>query len=298
LRTGDGFQTVRAGQPEGGEQCRPGTKDGSGGIATLDGIVAVVTGASRGLGRGIALGLGEAGATVYVTGRSTDAAPGELPGTVGDTAGAVDAAGGHGVAVVCDHRDDDAVAGVFNRIRAEQGRLDVLVNNAQASPPQPVLWGGVPFWQLPTHLWDDLLEVGLRSHFVASARAVPVMVAGGRGLIINVASHSAINGKKPGGGGAILPYSVAKAGLHRLTSDMAAELDGTAITVVEVWPHATRTEGVLAAPQTFGDLASWHEPILTGRVLAALIAAHNWPERHGQALDLRALADELGVPWD
>lgn len=96
----------------------------------------------------------------------------------------------------------------------------------------------------------------------------------------------------------IISYSVGKAGLHRLTADMAAELAGTGITVIEVWPRATRTEGVLAAPETFGDLTGWHEPVLTGRVLAALIAAGDWPARHGQALDLRPLADELGVPWD
>jgi NAD(P)-dependent dehydrogenase (short-subunit alcohol dehydrogenase family) len=265
-------------------------------MGMLDGTVAVVTGASRGIGRGIAIGLGEAGATVYVTGRSTADTPGELPGTVDHTAAEVDAAGGHGVAVACDHRDDAAVTALFDRVRAEQGRVDVLVNNALGSPPQSVLWGGTPFWQLPLHLWDDLIDVGLRSHFVASARAVPMMLAGGRGLIINVASHGAINGKKRGSV-VIMPYSVGKAGLHRLTADMAAELDGTGVTVVEVWPHATRTEGVLAAPGTFGDLAAWQQPVLSGRVLAAFIAAGDWPARHGQALDLRPLADELGVPW-
>jgi NAD(P)-dependent dehydrogenase (short-subunit alcohol dehydrogenase family) len=265
-------------------------------MTTLSGIVAVVTGASRGIGRGIALGLGEAGATVYVTGRSTDASPGKLSGTVDRTAAEINASGGRGVAVACDHRDDDAVAALFDRVRAEQGRLDVLVNNAQASPPQPVLWSGMPFWQVPTRLWDDLVDVGLRSHFVASARAMPVMLAGGRGLIINIASHYAVTGKTPGDD-SIVPYSVAKAGLHRLTFDMATDLEGTGVTVVEVWPPGTRTEGVLAAPEMFGDLSVWREPILTGRVLAALIAAGDWPNRHGQALRLKALAEDLGVPW-
>jgi NAD(P)-dependent dehydrogenase (short-subunit alcohol dehydrogenase family) len=262
----------------------------------LSGRVALVTGASRGIGRGIAVGLGEAGATVFVTGRSTDRSPGDLDGTVDRTAAEVDAAGGHGVAVACDHRDDEAVAAVFARVQADHGRLDVLVNNAQASPPQRVLWSGMPFWEVPAQVWDDLIDIGLRSHFIASARAVPVMLAAGRGLIINIASHSAAAGKKPGGR-SIVPYSVAKAGLHRLTSDMATDLDGTGVTVVEVWPHATRTEGVLAAPEVFGDVTGWREPILTGRILAALIGAGNWEQRHGQALDLRLLADELGVPW-
>jgi NAD(P)-dependent dehydrogenase (short-subunit alcohol dehydrogenase family) len=266
-------------------------------MATLNGTVAVVTGASRGIGRGIALGLGEAGATVYVTGRSTDAAPGDLPGTVERTAAEVDAAGGRGFAVACDHRDDDAVAALFERVQAEQGRLDVLVNNALGSPPQPVLWSGTRFWELPTRLWDDLVDVGLRSHFVASARAMPVMLAHGNGLIINVSSRYAETGKTPGDD-SIVPYSVAKAGLHRLTSDMATDLRGTGVTVVEVWPLATRTEGALAAQEFLGGLSGWHEPILTGRVLAALVAAGDWPQRHGQTLKLRPLADELGVPWD
>jgi NAD(P)-dependent dehydrogenase (short-subunit alcohol dehydrogenase family) len=264
-------------------------------MGALDGIVAVVTGASRGIGRGIALGLGEAGATVYVTGRSTDAAPGDLAGTVDRTAAEVDAAGGHGVAVVCDHRDDAAVAAVFDRVRDEHGRLDVLVNNAQASPPQPVLWAGTTFWEMPTQLWDDLVDVGLRSHFVASARAVPVMMAGGRGLIINIASSYAVDGKTPGDD-VIVAYSVAKAGLHRLTSDITVDLAGTGISVVEVWPRATRTEGALAAQEFLGDLSRFLEPVVNGRILAALIAAGDWPARHGQTLDMRPLAEELGVP--
>jgi NAD(P)-dependent dehydrogenase (short-subunit alcohol dehydrogenase family) len=265
-------------------------------MTTLSGTVAVVTGASRGIGRGIAVGLGEAGATVYVTGRSTDRSPGELTGTVDRTASEVDAAGGHGVAVACDHRDDEAVAALFARVQADHGRLDVLVNNAQASPPQRVLWSGMRFWEVPAQLWDDLIDIGLRSHFVASARAVPVMLAGGRGLIINIASHYATTGKTPGDD-SIVPYSVAKAGLHRLTSDMATDLDGTGISVIEVWPRATRTEGALAASDVLGDMSRWHEPILTGRILAALIGAGNWQQRHGQTLDERPLADELGVPW-
>ena len=263
-------------------------------MESLNGIVAVVTGASRGIGRGIALGLGEAGATVYITGRSTDKAPGDLSGTIERTAAEVDAAGGRGVAVACDHRDDEAVTALFERVQAEQGRLDVLVNNAQASPPQPVLWSAAPFWQVSPQLWDDLIDVGLRSHFVASARAVPVMMVGGRGLIINVASNYATTGKTPGDD-SIVPYSVAKAGLHRLTSDMAVDLAGTAITVIEFWPRATRTEGVLAAPEMFGDLSRWLDPIVNGRVLAALIATGDWPSRHGQTLDVKPLAAELGV---
>jgi NAD(P)-dependent dehydrogenase (short-subunit alcohol dehydrogenase family) len=219
----------------------------------LHGTVSVLTGASRGIGRGIAIGLGEAGATVYVTGRSTSAAPGNLPGTVEQAAAEVTAAGGRGIAARCDHRDDAQVAAVFARVLAEQGRIDVLVNNAFGSPPQGVLWGGGPFWTLPIPLWDDLIDVGLRSHFIAAAHAAAAMVARGRGLIVNVASHFAATGKTPGSP-VLIPYSVGKAGLHRLTADMATELDGTGIDVVELWPHPTRTEGVLADSTVFGDV--------------------------------------------
>src|SRR5215468_4404736 len=152
----------------------------------LAGKVAVVTGGSRGLGKGIALGLGEAGATVYVTGRSTTAEPGALPGTIDETADSVTQLGGRGIPIRCDHRDDAAVEAVFARVDRDEGRLDLLVNNAFASPQQPVLWSGQRFWEIPAALWDDLIDVGLRSHFIASRFAATTMVEQGRGLIVNV----------------------------------------------------------------------------------------------------------------
>jgi dehydrogenase/reductase SDR family member 1 len=155
-------------------------------MKTLSDKVAVVPGASRGLGKGIALGLGEAGATVYVTGRSTSDSPATLPGTVEQTAEEVTRLGGKGVAVRCDHRVDSDVDALFDRVRREEGRLDILINNAFASPEQRVLWSGKRFWEIPISLWDDLTQVGLRSHFIASRHAVPMMLAQGTGLIINV----------------------------------------------------------------------------------------------------------------
>ena len=244
----------------------------------LHGTVSVVTGASRGVGRGIPIGLGEAGATVYVTGRSTSAVPGNLPGTVEQAGAEVTAAGGRGIGVRCDHRDDGQVAAVFARVLAEQGRIDVLVNNAFGSPPQSGLWGGGPFWTLPTRLWDEVIDVGLRSHFIAAAHAAAAMVDRGRGLIVKVASHFAATGKTPRSP-VLIPYSVGKAGLHRLTADIAAELDGTGVAVVELWPHPTRTEGVLADSTVFGDVSGWDDPVHTGRVLAGFVAAGHWTAR-------------------
>lgn len=138
----------------------------------LSGQVAVVTGASRGAGKGIALALGAQGMTVYATGRSQTEGDAELPGTVHATAQAVTEAGGVGIAVVCDHGDDDQVAALFERVAREHGRLDLLVNNACAIPSELTQVG--PFWQKPLHM-QSLLNVGLRSHYVASWHAARAM---------------------------------------------------------------------------------------------------------------------------
>src|SRR5262249_4266340 len=156
-------------------------------MGKLQGKVAVVTGASRGAGRAIALVLGEAGVTVYVTGRSSRGGPttDNLPGTIDDTAEEVTARGGVGVAVRCDHTDEAQVEAVFQRVGREQGRLDLLVNNA---------WGGYeqhdprgftrPFWEQPLRHWDRMFTAGLRAHLLSSRFAVPLMLPQGSGLIV------------------------------------------------------------------------------------------------------------------
>jgi NAD(P)-dependent dehydrogenase (short-subunit alcohol dehydrogenase family) len=263
-------------------------------MADLRGKVMVVTGASRGIGKGIALGMGEAGATVYVTGRSTREHPGALPGTVEETAAGVTERGGHGIAARCDHRDDAQVRALFERVTREQEQLDVLVNNALASPEMRMLWGGGRFWEIPVALWDDLLDVGLRSHYVATRLAAPTMIAHGSGLVINVASHSAGTGKSAKSR-VVLPYSVGKAALHRLTSDMSVELHDRGIAVLEVWPPATKIEAVLADRALFGDLSGWREPVYTGRALAALVARGEWMARSGETLVIEDLARQFGI---
>jgi dehydrogenase/reductase SDR family protein 1 len=263
----------------------------------MDGLrdqVALVTGASRGIGKGIALGLGEAGATVYVTGRSTRHNPAGLPGTVEETAAEVTRLGGHGIAVRCDHRVDVDVATVFERIGKEHGRLDLLVNNAFASPEQRLLWSGRPFWELPMSLWDDLNAVGLRSHLVASRCAVPLMLERGTGTILNVSSHSA-GVAKSAGSKRTLPYSVVKAALQRLSADMATELREFGIAVLSIWPPATKTEGVLAQPEVWGDLTAWNSPLFTGRVVAAFLGGGNALAQSGESIDIQDLAEQLGI---
>ena len=251
-------------------------------LGALDGQVALVTGASRGIGRGIAVALGEAGATVFVTGRST----------VEETARLVDAAGGRGIATFCDHRDDEAVAGVFARVARETGRLDVLVNNATAVPALSTLFSEEPFWRVPPSLWDDLMAVGLRSHFVCAQHAVPIMLRQGRGLVVNISSAGAAT--KIG----IVPYGVAKAALDHMTGEMGNELEGTPVVIVSLWPPPTRTEGMLADAGADTNTAAWSSPEFTGRVIVALAGDSGLSKRSGQVLRVRDLAGELGVPDD
>lgn len=250
--------------------------------AIMDGQVALVTGASRGIGRGVAVALGEAGATVYLTGRS------EVP----ETARLVDAAGGKGVAAPCDHRDDDAVADVFDRIEREAGRLDLLVNSATALPDLSYLFSDEPFWRVPVRVWDDLTSVGLRSHFVAAAHAAPMMLRQGRGLIVNISSAGA--GIKIG----IVPYGVAKAALDHMTGEMASDLEGTGVVVISLWPPPTRTPGHLAVAEPGENTAAWSSPEFTGRVITALAVDPKLGERAGTVVRVRDLASELGVGDD
>ncbi len=155
-------------------------------MSALEGKVCVVTGASRGVGKGVALGLGEAGATVYVTGRTETPGQAPLPGTIGETAEAVTERGGRGIPVRCDHGDDEQIRALFERVQKEQGRLDVLVNNVFKIPDPPV-WGG-GFWEHPVSVWDDMVGIGLRAHYVASVHAAPLLIAAQRGLIVNISS--------------------------------------------------------------------------------------------------------------
>ena len=144
-------------------------------LKSLAGTVALVTGASRGIGKGVALELGALGATVYITGRTLDADANPLGGTVGQTATEVDALGGRGVAVRCDHGDDAQVRSVFERIGREQGQLDILVNNACSAQDMGRHIGKLA-WEQPIEAWDEVHQVGLRSAYVASVLAAPFMV--------------------------------------------------------------------------------------------------------------------------
>jgi dehydrogenase/reductase SDR family protein 1 len=257
---------------------------------TLTGVVAVVTGASRGIGRGIALALGEQGATVYVTGRSLHPGSSRWPGSLTETAQQVTGLGGRGIAVPLDHRDDAAVQGLFQQVQADQGHLELLVNNATgfADTPSGYPPEGVPCWELPIGLWDELHTVGLRSHYVASVYAAPLLIAGGRGLIVNISSFGAVAYVYG------VAYGAAKAGLDKLTADLAHELDPYQVAVVSVWPPLTKTEKVQAQADRY-ELSGAHSPRFTGQAVAALAADPQVMQRTGQALAVTDLAEEYGV---
>nr|MBP6682767.1 SDR family NAD(P)-dependent oxidoreductase [Halioglobus sp.] len=188
--------------------------------------VVVVTGASRGAGKGIAVALGATGATVYVTGRTRREGDAPLPGTVQATAEAVTAAGGRGIAVYCDHGDDSQVAQLFEQVRREQGRLDILVNNVTVLHDALTATG--PFWSKPLAL-ADILDVGLRSHYTASWFAAPLLLANGEGLVVNTSSF----------GGRIYmhgpAYGAGKAGIDKMAHDMAVDFRPHRVAVIALW---------------------------------------------------------------
>ena len=262
-----------------------------------DNKVALVTGASRGAGAGIARGFGELGYTVYVTGRTIT--PGDargwdgsvLPGTVAETAADVTARGGRGVAVLCDHADDDAVARVFAQIAAEQGRLDVLVNNAAYIHHQ--LIEKKPFWEKELDA-QKILDVGLRSAYVASWHAARMMVAQGSGLIGFTSSFGAscyMHGPA---------YGAQKAGLDKLAHDMEHDLRGTGVAAVSLWLGPLLTERSVIARETNpeqyeGFIATAENPEFSAHILDAIARAPNRDELSGQTLIGAEIARDMGV---
>ncbi|WP_298195582.1 SDR family NAD(P)-dependent oxidoreductase [Novosphingobium sp.] len=259
--------------------------------------VALVTGASRGAGAGIARGFGELGYTVYVTGRTVT--PGDakgwdgsvLPGTVAETAQEVTRLGGKGIPVVCDHADDDAVARVFAQIAEEQGRLDVLVNNAAYMHHQ--LIQQMPFWEKELDA-QKILDVGLRSAYVASWHAARMMVAQGSGIIAMTSSFGAtcyMHGPA---------YGAQKAGLDKLAHDMAHDFAGTGVAAVSLWLGPQITERSKIALQTnpeqyAGFLEMAENPEFSAHVIAAIDQAANREDLSGQTLIVAEIAKELGV---
>ncbi|EQB13593.1 SDR family NAD(P)-dependent oxidoreductase [Novosphingobium lindaniclasticum] len=266
-------------------------------MAQENGQVALVTGASRGAGAGIARGFGEMGYTVYVTGRTT--VPGDakgwdgsvLPGTVAETAARVNELGGTGIPVVCDHADDAQVAALFDRIRQESGRLDVLVNNAAYMHHQ--LIAKMPFWEKELDA-QKILDVGLRSAYVASWHAARMMVPQGSGCIAMTSSFGAscyMHGPA---------YGAQKAGLDKLVHDMEHDLRGTGVIAVSLWLGPQVTERAEIArrtnPEQYEAFAETAEnPEFSAHVLEAIQHAPDRTDLSGQTLIVAEVARDLGV---
>ena len=253
--------------------------------------VVVVTGASRGAGKGIAIALGGSGATVYVTGRTSREGEAALPGTVYATAEAVSAAGGVGVPVLCDHADDDQVQALFDQVKAEHGRLDILVNNATSVPDG--LTDSGPFWQKPLQL-TELWNVGMRSHYIASYFAAPLLLANKGGLVVNTSSF----------GGRIYmhgpAYGAGKAATDKMAHDMAVDFRPYDVAVISLWMGLLLTERTRAVfeaePDKYAALAGTAEnPEFSGLVIDALARDPQLMEKSGKVWIGAELGTEYGV---
>jgi NAD(P)-dependent dehydrogenase (short-subunit alcohol dehydrogenase family) len=245
-------------------------------MPNLNNQVALVTGASRGVGKGIALELAGAGSTVYITGR---------------TAEDMKYIAGKGIALECDHRDDQQVEAAFRRVIDEQGHLDILVNN---------VWGGYegmvedgeftwpwPFWRQPLRRWDAMFQAGVRAHYVASRLAAQAMVMRQRGLIVNISFWAAQ--KRIGN----VAYGVAKAATDKMTADVAHELREHNVAAVSLYPGLVRTEKVMEAAAWL-DLSNSESPQFIGRAIVALAGDPKLMEKSGRVLIAASLAQEYG----
>ncbi|MBD2776769.1 SDR family NAD(P)-dependent oxidoreductase [Iningainema tapete] len=265
--------------------------------------VTLVTGATRGIGKGIAIGLGEAGATVYITGRSlNNSNSSDVHGSLTETQAAVEEAGGVCIPVQVDHSNDEQVRLLFERIEDEQGHLDLLVNNVYSGVQVLRDANGQPFWDCEPSLWDAANNVGLRSHYVASVFAARMMTKRNSGLICTISSW--------GGLSYIFgtAYGTGKAACDRLAADMAVELKPHNITSISIWPGIVGTEHIsqLASSMNeknvtdknyavFTERYNWETPLLTGWVIAALASDPNVIRRTGGVQIVAELAKQYGL---
>jgi NAD(P)-dependent dehydrogenase (short-subunit alcohol dehydrogenase family) len=269
----------------------------------LTGRVALVAGATRGAGRGIALGLGEAGATVYVTGRTTRERRSEVdrPETIEETAELVTAAGGTGIAVPVDHLEPEQVAGLVGRIDADQGRLDVLVND---------IWGAEHLFEWDTPMWEHdlanglrLLRLALETHLVTSHHALPLLIREAGGLVVEVTDGTAEYNADHYRIGVF--YDLAKTSLTRLAWGLGQELSERGATAVALTPGWLRSElmlehyGVTEETWRDGTARTPHfciseSPRFVGRAVAALAADPDVGRWNGQSLSSGGLAQVYG----
>jgi len=254
-------------------------------------VVAVVTGASRGAGRGIAIALGSHGCIVYVTGRSEKSSDSSLPGTIYETAEAVTAAGGKGIAVRVDHADDDQARALFEQVAKEQGRLDILVNNACALHDQLTAPGN--FWEKPLGI-ANMLDVGLRSSYVTSYYAAPLMVAQRHGLVVFTSASGSVHYVY----GPV--YGAHKAGMDKFAADMAVDFKEHNIAALSIWMGALKAERLQMVidsdPEKYGHLVDMTEtPEFTGHVIWGLYNDPELMDLSGQTVIGAEMAIRYGI---
>ncbi|XGW25435.1 hypothetical protein V3C99_006675 [Haemonchus contortus] len=268
---------------------------------SLAGQIAIVTGASRGIGRGIALQLGEAGATVYITGRkpaqSESAVIDKLP-KLEQVANEVTSRGGRGIAAYVDHSNMEEVKAFFEKVEHDHnGQLDILVNNAYSAVT--TLMGSIdkPFYECPPEMWDEVNNVGLRNHYFCSVYASRIMANNRSGLIVNISSAGGLRYLFN------VPYGVGKQALDRMSADMALELKPKNVCVVSIWPGAVRTElitNLLNTPQAamsdehVSVFREGETPEYPGKAVVALACDDRRMEKTGRILITADMGNEYG----
>ena len=258
--------------------------------------IVIVTGATRGVGKGTALALGNEDTVVYITGRSkVEGQTSSLPGTLGATVSEIEARGGSAIAIQCDHSDDIQIKSMLERVVDEQGRIDILVNSVFQVPDDLIEWK--PFWQRPLQAhWDAMIKVGMRAHYVAAYYTAPFMVEAGSGTIVNISSpgaraylHSVI-------------YGLGKAATDKMIHDMAKELKQHNVAAFALWPGIVKTERLAPAVEA-GALPPEYEPLkagmespeFSGRIIQAIADSDSQMQYSGRSWWNSELAQSLGV---
>jgi len=259
-----------------------------------------VTGATRGIGKGIAIGLAEIGMKVYITGRTV--AEKDNPtredgvgGSLEATKAMIEKAGGTCVPVRVDHSSDEEIRAFYERVASEEGHIDVLVNNAYSAVDSLADTIGTPFWEKPTEMWDEVNKVGLRSHYISTVLAAPLLIksprTNGTPLVVHVSSLGGLTYIFD------VAYGVGKAAVDRMAGDMAEEFLPEGVSVVSLWPGLVKTEkmssaiGKLAAAS---NLEGAESPVFVGRAVAALASSGNLMERTGTIQAVEDIATEFG----
>ena len=261
-----------------------------------DELVAVVTGGSRGIGKGVARALAERGATVYIAGRSQaggiHTSPGGalLPGTIQEAVEEVNSLGGRGIAVACDLSVDEEIRSLFERVRQESGHLNILVNNAAYLNEKMVVR---PFWEAPVEL-ANIIDVGLRCHHVATYYAAPLLIAKRRGLIVNISFYGNARVHDPA-------YYASKAGLDKLAAVCAEHFTPFNVAAISLWPGYVATERMTQLMETDPGVKQLKEKMgfetteLSGRVIRALYDDPNLLTLSGKTIITAEAAERYGI---